>query len=84
MVCPVRDDATGAPVEPRTQDWRILTANSERLAASRQPVTVDIDAGGGATELARRCRDALLAALFQGKAAARTASCVGHRLAAEP
>ncbi len=43
-----------------------------------------IQAGGGATELARRCRGALLAALVPGQDGGSYRLCVGHWLDAEP
>jgi hypothetical protein len=44
---------------------------------------VHVQAGGGAIELARRCRSSLLAALVSGQGSGSNRFCVGHRLDAE-
>jgi hypothetical protein len=92
-VFPPRDDATCEPIEPGEHDLAMLTANTDRLAELRKRLAnlswfmrclCEIQASGGTTELARRCRSVPFAALVPGQGGGSNRLCVGHWLDAEP
>ena len=72
------DSGSPGPHRGQAGDQSIeLGGNGARLRST-------IQTGGGATELARRCRGAPLAALVPGQGGGSNRLCVGHWLDAEP
>jgi hypothetical protein len=53
------------------------------LGGNRARLRSTVQAGGGAIELARRCRSALFAALVPGQGSGSNRLCVGHWFDAE-